>query len=956
MKRMLVLLFLVVFAFSSISCGATNVKEPDVNSIKKYTDIPGITDKEVSAIEALKSGQKSFSYGHLTETEAFELSDGTYAGFIYKFCGLLTELFDIEFVPEHFENWNDLKDGLDTKTVDFISELTPTEERKQQYSMTHAIAERSLRIYTLADSEDLESEADIEGLRIGFLTETVTDALIRKVYPVSYVSVGIDSYADAAEKLRTRDIDAFVMESISDPAFAQFDFIVSKPFFALVYSPVSMSTANDDLKPVISVIDKYILAGGVDKLYELYKEGDSEYIMHKLFNSFTDEEKAFLESMTASGKKVAAAFEYDNYPISFYNEKDKQIQGIAIDILDEISELTGLQFEQKATKSTSWSEIMAMLKSNEISMVSELVYSDVREEDFIWSEVPNVSSYYALLSKSDYPDLAPQQVVRVAVGAMKDSIYEIVYNSWFMDNSNLITYDTQVEALDALEKGEVDLLMATEIMLLTQTNFREKPGYKINISFRKPVTSLFGFSKNEDVLRSIIQKSQAFVDIDAIDRSWTSRTFDYSSTLANIRANYFLIFAIVITIVLITIIILFSHTVRLSKNLARQTEDAQVASKAKSAFLAHMSHEIRTPINAIMGMSSIAKKSVGDTDKTIASINQIISSSNHLLDVLNDVLDMSKIESGKLELVSEQFSLLKAYNVVSAIITQRCQEKNIKFISNIAQAPDIMLVGDKLRINQVLINLLGNAVKFTDNGGTILLTVETLDETNESILLGFTVEDSGVGISPEQITRLFAPFEQADNTAAEKFGGTGLGLSISQNLVNMMGGEITVESEPSVGSKFYFEIWLEKGRGTDEVMSEIPDNIDLSNKRILLAEDVEINRIIICELLSATGVKIDEAHNGRLAVDAFKNSPIGYYDLIFMDIQMPMLNGYAATKEIRALYRSDAAEVPIVAMTANAYKEDIEEAARAGMNGHITKPIDHETLLKILLKFTARVL
>ena len=390
----------------------------------------------------------------------------------------------------------------------------------------------------------------------------------------------------------------------------------------------------------------------------------------------------------------------------------------------------------------------------------------------------------------------------------------------------------------------------------------------------------------------------------------------------------------------------------------KETEEmALAASRAKGIFLATMSHEIRTPLNAIIGMAYIAKDCVADNEKALRSINQIMTSSHHLLGILNDILDMSKIESGKLELGREPFSLLAACNEVVDIMTHRCEEKNITFIKNIHEIKDITLMGDKLRLNQVIINLLGNAVKFTDTGGEITFITEILEESEEGAKVKFSVADNGIGMSAAQIKKLFIPFEQADSTIAARFGGTGLGLSLSQNFVNMMGGKISVSSEPGKGSRFEFTLSFDKGSGeapsaAAQALNEKEkyEKLNLNGKRMLLVEDIEINRLIVCELLSSSGLSIDEAENGRQAVEAFARSPEGYYDIILMDIQMPVLDGYEATKEIRALTRADAKTVSIIAMTANAYKEDVEQALAAGMNGHLAKPIDKPALMETVRK------
>jgi signal transduction histidine kinase/CheY-like chemotaxis protein len=395
---------------------------------------------------------------------------------------------------------------------------------------------------------------------------------------------------------------------------------------------------------------------------------------------------------------------------------------------------------------------------------------------------------------------------------------------------------------------------------------------------------------------------------------------------------------------------------RRTLELEEQTEAARLASRAKSEFLARMSHEIRTPLNAIIGMTQIAKKST-DPGKIAASLREIATASSHLLDILNDVLDMSKIESGKFEMCREPFLLRAAMEEVVRIISPRCQDKSVRLTANTDEVPRTEVLGDRLRLKQVLINLLGNAVKFTPEGGSIEFRV-AVEEAGNGLSAAFSVADSGIGMTKEQVSRLFIAFEQADPQIAARFGGTGLGLAISQNLVGKMGGAIAAQSEPGKGSAFSFSLWMEKAGKALEENRDAPGQVeggdrenllpDLKGRRLLIVEDVEINRVILKDLLEETHAEIEEARDGESAVERFSSTPEGYYDLIFMDIQMPNMDGYEATERIRVLPRADAATVPILAMTANAYREDIERALTVGMNGHLSKPIDIGAVLRAL--------
>jgi len=389
----------------------------------------------------------------------------------------------------------------------------------------------------------------------------------------------------------------------------------------------------------------------------------------------------------------------------------------------------------------------------------------------------------------------------------------------------------------------------------------------------------------------------------------------------------------------------------------KQRMEAEEANKAKTIFLSNMSHEIRTPLNAIIGMTTIGKMSPKIETKD-NSFKKIEGASKHLLGVINDILDMSKIEVNKLELSYISFNFREMIQKVSDIVQPRIDEKHLLYMARVDDDIPEILIGDDQRLSQVITNLLSNATKFTPERGSIHLDARLISEKNNMCRLIISVSDTGIGIAEEQIDRLFASFEQADAGISRTFGGTGLGLSISKRIIELMDGEICVESELGKGATFVFNILLKHGSKEDKELADKENNdissfIDnFSGKTALLAEDVDINREIVITLLEQTHLSIECAENGTEAVNMFSRSP-DKYDLVFMDIQMPQMDGYEATRKIRSMDIPRAKTIPIVAMTANVFREDVEKCFASGMNGHIRKPIDYNEMIKIMRQYLA---
>ena len=448
-------------------------------------------------------------------------------------------------------------------------------------------------------------------------------------------------------------------------------------------------------------------------------------------------------------------------------------------------------------------------------------------------------------------------------------------------------------------------------------------------------------------------------------------------------------------------------------------EELDLSAQAKSDFLARMSHEIRTPMNGIIGMTEIALKPEQSDERRVDCLNKVHASSLYLLDLLNGILDMTKIENNKMLLGDAPFSMSHVVEELNAVSAGRLAARNQKLVVDMRTQHD-WFMGDALRLSQVLINLVGNAVKYSDDGGTITVTIEersavggagalapgrgaagagtqaaegaaagalpasceaantgtqavgdaagtlpagceaagadaqaagidVLTSGTRTASVYFAVTDRGMGIAEEDIERIFAKFEQVNTTDARQQG-TGLGLAISNRIVLMMGDRIRANSRLGHGSTFYFEIPLAIADAADKSSCADAEQVDFTGKRALVAEDNELNMEIIAYVLDDMGFTVDKTTNGQEAVDTFEQSPVGRYDIVLMDVMMPVMDGLTAAHRIRSLDRADAADVPIVATSANAFAEDVKRSLASGMNAHVSKPIDPEKLAKVLAK------
>lgn len=409
---------------------------------------------------------------------------------------------------------------------------------------------------------------------------------------------------------------------------------------------------------------------------------------------------------------------------------------------------------------------------------------------------------------------------------------------------------------------------------------------------------------------------------------------------------------ILVVVVLIAIYSLFNILINRQIESDKKSMESELKSKAKSEFLFNMSHDIRTPMNAILGFTDLALLDTENPEKMKDYLEKIKSSGDHLLSLINDILEMSRIENGKIVITNETVDLIQLFSNIDSITRGLAEAKGQTLTVNTDEVVHRYVYTDHLRLNQILLNLVSNAVKYTQEGGDIRISIKETAVNDDVISYRISVKDNGMGMTPEFAEKVFEAFER-DNSNVSAIQGTGLGMAITKSIVDLMGGQIHVDSMPNEGSDFIVDVSFEEAKESDvqklvkkgEVKVE-----DFKGKRVLLADDYEINREIATAILELYGFIVEEAEDGKDALEQVINHPTHYYDLIFMDIQMPRMNGYDAAKAVRSLSDKDKATIPIIAMTANAFEEDVKNAKAAGMNGHVAKPIDQEKLVEEIAK------
>ena len=648
------------------------------------------------------------------------------------------------------------------------------------------------------------------------------------------------------------------------------------------------------------------------------------------------------------------AADYDFEPYSYYDQNGNP-SGLNIELATELANRMNRRIE---IRMGDWPECKRLIKSSEADVLLGLeIFADESKTSTL-KTIPVSHDEIRIYGKNALPDAGSLygKKVGIAAGSIIAKLFEL--------NCQYTGYQTNTDILRAVENGEVDYgichaSVAAEI--IAREGFHLVPSVTLMESF-----PAFGIRETApellDPINLEIKKMSDDGTVARLYSKWLAEHVNNRSFKKVAEDN----FSFYITYLVVAIFIMFAAGYMLSilgyreenlrmalsyqKVLEEKTRQAEAASKAKSTFLFNMSHDIRTPMNAILGFNDIAIRNIDDREKALDALRKARFSSEHMLSIINDILDMSRIESGKMTLSREIIDVRQHFSSLEEMFRISMEQKNLRFVTeNAVRTPYIY--GDYLRITQVIANLLSNAMKFTKPGGTVIFrALETGPDADGAGIYEVHVIDNGIGMSEEFKSRLFQTFERESTPTISGVQGTGLGLSNARNLAELMGGSLTCSSTLGKGTEFVFSFKAEPAEAPAPAPQTATDSTSLAGRRILLVEDNELNREIAAELLRESGFVIETAENGAEAVKLVSASAPGYYSLILMDIQMPVMDGYEATRQIRALGDPALRSVPIAAMTANAFASDRAKALECGMNAHIAKPFELSEMLDVIRK------
>ena len=845
-----------------------------------------------------------------------------------------------------YGSFKECLDMLADGEIDILGNVSYTPERAESidYS-TYAAGTERYWIYTREDHTDLMDgdPKQMNGCRIGVADGSYQKELLEKWLDSNQIQAEVvvcKGYDEMIEKLYADELDALVIPVLS----------VNSDFIAIANIGASdcyfgVSKSRPDLLKELNSAMEEINNTETDYSSKLYARYEGKAVINYALNK---EEKQWLD---AHENTIRVGYLKDNLP--FCGEENGKLTGILGTVLDTVQEKYKITI--KAVPCSTGVEMNEALQSGKIDIAGPIIQDFYTQEQFqvvLTDAIFDITPVVIYKGKEYSSSLS-------TVAVTETSLYSGLMVSLLFPDAEIKQYDTQEECLEAVANGKVG---ATVV-----------PSSKINILNESPLTQSLSFAemaKRQELGMFTTRENRRAATIinKAIEQSSNvlngvvlaqNSVSEKEMTLQDILAEHAgLVIGVSFVIIFVLLLLVYSLSVSRKKQMEalKEAQNANAANIAKTTFLNHMSHDLRTPMNAIVGFTDIAMKR--KPDKEVENcLKKIRQSSEYLMTLINDVLDISRIESGKLEYKPVPTDLRDMINTVLSIAKGYMENRDLNLYVSREKLKTPYVMADELRIREVLLNIISNAVKFTKDGGTISFAAENAPGNDENhIIVRYRISDTGIGMSEEFQTRIFDEFSQENNGARTSYKGTGLGMAIAKQYVDLMGGKIEVSSRQGVGSAFTVEIPLLIAEHVlTEEKEKLRKDIDLHGLHVLLAEDNDLNAEIAIALLEEKGMIVTRTTDGKSALTQFCNTVPRTFDLILMDIMMPEMNGYETTKAIRNLPdRPDGKEIPIIAMTANAFTEDVQAALNAGMDDHVAKPVDMSILISAITKYIGR--
>lgn len=845
-----------------------------------------------------------------------------------------------------YGSFKECLDMLADGEIDILGSVSYTPERAEAISFSdYAEGTERYWIYTREDHLNL-TDGDLKqlnGCRIGVEDGSYQKKFLEKWLDSNQLHAEIvvcKGYDEIIKKQDADELDAFVIPALSvDSDFIAIANIgVSDCYFGVSKSrPDLLKELNSALEEINNTKTDYS-----SKLYARYEEKAAiNYALNM-------EEKQWL---AAHENTIRVGYLKDNLP--FCGEEDGKLTGILGTVLETVQKKYEVTI--KAVPCSTGIQMNEALQAGEIDIAGPIIQDFYTQEQFqvvLTDKIFDITPV-VIYKGNDYSSSLS------AIAATETSLYSELMVSLLFPDAEIKQYDTQEECLEAVANGKVGatVIPSSKINLLNESSLTKSLSFA-EMAKRQELGmfTMRGNRRAATIINKAIDQSSDILNGVVLALNSVS---EKKMTLQDVLAEYAgLVTGVSFAIIFVLLLLVYSLLASRKKQMEalKEAQNANAANIAKTTFLNHMSHDIRTPMNAIIGFTDIALKLKPDREVK-NYLKKIRQSSEYLMTLMNDVLDISRIESGKLEYKPVPVDLGDMVNTVLSIARGYTENRDLIFTVSTEKLKNPYVMADELRIREVLLNIISNAVKFTKDGGTISFAAESRPGKDEQhIIVRFRISDTGIGMSEEFQTRIFDEFSQENNGARTSYKGTGLGMAIAKRYVDLMGGKIEISSRQGVGSTFTVEIPLLIAEHVPaEKEEKLKNDIDVRGLHVLLAEDNDLNAEIAVTLLEEKGMIVTRAVDGKSALTQFCNTAPGTFELILMDIMMPEMNGYETTKAIRNMPdRPDGKKIPIIAMTANAFAEDIQAALDAGMDGHVAKPVDMSVLLSVITKYIKR--